>query len=45
MIAFRSLDKFMKLEKETSADFDDELFDLLPINCNFFKYNFYSFQV
>ena len=34
---FRSLDKFMKLEKETSTDFDDELFDLLPINCNFFK--------
>jgi hypothetical protein len=27
----------MKLEKETSTDFDDELFDLLPINCNFFK--------
>ena len=35
---FRSLDKFMKLEKETSTDFDDELFDLLPINCNFLKY-------
>ncbi len=29
----RSLEKLAVLEKEKSSDFDDEMFDLLPINC------------
>ena len=30
------------LEKEKSSDFDDEMFDLLPINCTFFYALFYG---